>query len=85
LIHFFDALIAKNESPSDAVIQGIQKSLGINLTPTDITDTQKQMLADRANARLTKDWAKADSLRDKLLDDKIGIRDLDTRQIWYRV
>jgi len=51
----------------------------------DITDDQKNLIAQREQARTDKDWARSDQLRDELLGQGIGLRDTPHGAIWYRV
>jgi cysteinyl-tRNA synthetase len=51
----------------------------------DLTDEQKQMVAEREAARVAKDWAKSDEQRDKLKEQGIGVRDTAYGPIWYRI
>lgn len=65
----------------------VDSYFGLNIlanTP-DINDSQKQTILEREKARETKDWAKSDELRDKLLGQGIGLRDTDKGSIWYRI
>ena len=57
---------------------------GLNLlgTTPDITDEQKAILADRAAARMSKDWATSDELRAKLEASGITVKDTAAGQIW---
>lgn len=50
----------------------------------DISDEQKALLQQRADARLAKNWELSDELRTKL--DKMGVvvRDMGQRQVWSR-
>ena len=50
----------------------------------DITDEQKQLIAEREQARQSKDWARSDELRDQLTAQHIGLRDTPHGPIWYR-
>lgn len=63
----------------------IKLVLGIDLLRDDITDEQKQLIAERKAARDQKQWAKSDELRDELKSQGIGVRDTDHGQIWYRI
>ncbi|HVX23977.1 MAG TPA: cysteine--tRNA ligase [Candidatus Saccharimonadales bacterium] len=51
----------------------------------DITDEQKQLIAERESARERKDWPESDRLRDLLKEQGIGVRDTDHGAIWYRL
>jgi cysteinyl-tRNA synthetase len=59
--------------------------LGIDLAQHDINDEQKRLITDRGQARATKDWTRSDELRDRLLVDKIGLRDTPSGAIWFRL
>jgi len=50
----------------------------------DITKAQKGLIATREAARLSKDWAQADKLRDELQKQHIAVRDTTDGPIWYR-
>jgi cysteinyl-tRNA synthetase len=66
------------------LIESIDRLLGLKLiesTP-DITDEQKQVIAQRQQVREAKDWAKSDELRDQLLEQGIAVRDTPTGTIW---
>ena len=63
----------------------IQSSIGITMMRENITDTQKDLLSERAEARKNKDWQKSDDIRDQLKEQGIGINDSDNGQIWYRI
>ncbi len=63
----------------------IDRLFGLQLADRpDITHEQKDLIADRVQARQTKDWARADKLRDQLAEQGIGLRDADDAAIWYR-
>jgi cysteinyl-tRNA synthetase len=70
----------------EAMLQGIDDLLGLNLmAEEDIADKQKQLLAERTAAREAKDWAKSDAIRDKLLEQGLGVRDAPNGVIWFRL
>lgn len=50
----------------------------------DITEQQKQLIADRDTARAAKDWARSDELRDQLAAQGILLRDTPHGSIWSR-
>jgi len=59
--------------------------LGLRLLESsDITDEQKQLIAEREEARKIKDWAKSDELRDVLAKQGIAVRDTPHGPIWSR-
>jgi cysteinyl-tRNA synthetase len=66
------------------MLQGIDDMLGLQLTHiADITEEQKQRIAQREQARAAKDWSTSDTLRDQLIADGIGLRDTPQGAIWY--
>ena len=70
---------------TDGALALIESLLGIPLSNRpDITDAQKQLIADRETARTAKDWAKSDHLRDQLAEQGIGLRDTPNGAQWYR-
>ncbi|MGH7194825.1 MAG: cysteine--tRNA ligase, partial [Candidatus Saccharimonadales bacterium] len=70
----------------EAMLQGIDDLLGLDLLAEgDITDGQKRLLAERSKARDAKDWARADTARDKLLEQRITVRDTAHGPIWSRL
>ncbi len=63
----------------------LDRVLGLNiLASQDITDDQKQLIAQREAARSDKDFAKADRIRDDLLHQHIELRDTPLGTIWNR-
>lgn len=65
----------------------INNLLGINLLAgkSDISNQQKQLIAERESARTNKDFAKSDELRDQLKEQGIGLRDTPQGTIWFRL
>ena len=64
----------------------IDQLLGLDLASSkDISDKQKDLLAQRQKAKDDKDFAKADQLRDQLKKDGLEIRDTSYGQIWNRI
>lgn len=57
--------------------------LGIAKTTPDLTSENYSLIDRRQSARLAKDWARADQLRDNLLADGVVVNDGDT-PIWSR-
>ncbi|HEX5744464.1 MAG TPA: cysteine--tRNA ligase [Candidatus Saccharimonadales bacterium] len=69
----------------EAMLQGIDDLLGLDLmSEGDITDEQKRMIAERSKARDAQDWARADKMRDLLLEQGIAVRDTVHGAIWSR-
>jgi cysteinyl-tRNA synthetase len=70
----------------EAMLQGIDDLLGLNLmAEKDITYEQKELLAERSADRVSKDWAESDAVRDQLLKQGIGVRDVPHGVIWFRL
>jgi cysteinyl-tRNA synthetase len=80
-------LVAKAElAEFETMLKDIDALFGINLAEVpDITDPQKQLIAEREAARQNKDYAKSDELRDTLAEQGIGLRDTPNGAIWYRL
>lgn len=72
---------------TDGTLQFIDDAFGLNIAHRpDITDEQKQLIAEREQAREAKDWAKSDELRDQLKSQGIGLRDTSYQGAqWYRL
>lgn len=68
----------------DSFVRKIDALLGLSLTVvSDITPEQKQLLAEREQARAQNDWLQSDKLRDRLVDQGIGLRDTPNGALWY--
>lgn len=81
-----DGLIAPEaaEKLTDFV-KFLDRVLGLQLGEQgDITDAQKQTIAEREDARAAKDFANADELRAALSAQHIELRDTPVGTIWYR-
>ncbi len=85
---------ASKQLPDDSAIQQeftdflafIDQALGLRLLESsDITAEQKELINKRQQARASKDWAASDTLRDKLAEQGIGLRDTANGAIWFRV
>lgn len=66
------------------LIEFIDELLGLNLitsTP-DIPDEIKMKIIERNNARVEKNWAKSDEIRDELLSKNIILRDTPKKSFW---
>jgi len=69
------------------LITWIDDVLGLKLadaTP-DITDEQKQRILERERAREQKDWQRSDTLRDKLAEDGVYVKDTPGGAIWNKI
>lgn len=73
---------AANRSSIVRLLNEIHGLLGIDLHSNDITEEQKQLIAEREKAREGKDWAKSDELRDQLIGQGVDIRDTPEGTIW---
>ena len=51
----------------------------------DVSDDIKQLLTQRSEARVAKDWAASDELRAQLEAKGIGVRDAAAEQVWSRL
>lgn len=76
---------SSNGSTFENMLKIINNVLGVDLFGDDISDHQKQLIADRDMARMRKDWAGSDDIRDQLTAQGIGLRDYDTGAKWYRL
>lgn len=66
------------------LIEYIDETLGLHLiaaTP-DIEASAKELLAQREQARIAKNWQQSDSLRDQLAGKGITVRDSAAGQVW---
>ncbi len=72
---------------TDGTLTFIDAAFGLNVANrSDITDRQKQLIAEREAAREAKDWARSDELRDQLKEQGIGLRDTSYQgAIWFRI
>ncbi|MFA5004022.1 MAG: cysteine--tRNA ligase [Candidatus Saccharimonadales bacterium] len=70
----------------ETYLQFVDDLLGLKLLgQPDITREQKQLIAEREKARKTGDWTASDSVRDKLTEQGIGLRDTAHGAIWFRL
>ena len=80
-----DELPEANKSDHQDYLAELDNLLDFNLkSREDIVESQKQIIAEREAARKNDDYAKSDQLRDKLLEQGIGLRDTAHGTIWYR-
>ena len=69
----------------EAFLKFLDDTLALNLLASqDITEEQKTLVAQRQEARDSKDWAKSDEIRDELSKQGIAVRDTSHGPIWYR-
>lgn len=71
------------------IVQAIDSLFGLNLMSipesSELSDEIKALLAQRIAARLAKDFALSDLLRDQLLKCGVEVRDTSAGQFWNRV
>jgi cysteinyl-tRNA synthetase len=63
----------------------LKKYFGIDISSEDISEEQKSQISERQQVRASKNWQKSDMLRDKLLEQKIGLNDTPERTVWFRL
>jgi cysteinyl-tRNA synthetase len=67
------------------MLEGIDAVLGTKLSDEpNISEDQQLLIEERETARRSKDWARADQLRDKLAQAGLGVRDTAHGPIWFR-
>ena len=71
--------------PFQEFLDYINVILGIKLVPADTTDAQKVLLTERTTARSAQDWNRSDEIRDRLIEQGIGVRDTPTGVVWFRL
>lgn len=82
---YFDRVEEAQAMPSRETLLTIRDVLGLDLLDDDISDEQKQLIAEREQARLAKNWAKADELRDALRSQGLEVSDTANKTIWNRI
>lgn len=68
-----------------SIIDFLTQYFNIDISCQDISDSQKQLIKTRQEARIKKDWIISDQLRDKLKEQGIGLNDTPQGTTWYRV
>ncbi|HSX47688.1 MAG TPA: cysteine--tRNA ligase [Patescibacteria group bacterium] len=67
-------------------LEGIDNLLGLKLSRlNDVTPDQKNLIKTRDEARTNNDFAKADSIRQELLSQSIGLRDYEFGSVWFPI
>jgi cysteinyl-tRNA synthetase len=70
---------------TDGTLALIDSLLGLDLSQReDITNAQTELISGREEARVNKDFQKADELRKKLEEQGIALRDTEHGPIWHR-
>ena len=68
----------------EVMLRGIDELFGLGLADIpDIGNDQKQLIAEREEARKGQDWARSDQLRDDLISQGVGLRDTPQGSIWF--
>lgn len=80
---YFDEVDKAGGMPNRDTLLTIRDVLGLDLLDSDISDAQKDLVAERRKARDAKDWAMSDKLRDELASQGIGLSDGPTGTIWH--
>lgn len=81
-----NSIVADEQEEFNAFITLVDNSLGLGLLDSkDIDPGQKQLIAEREEARAAKDWQKSDDIRVELVKQGIGLRDTEHGAIWYRL
>ncbi len=76
----------KKGSPDRYLLQNIDKLLGLKLSQrTDISDSQKGLIAEREKARSNHDWAKSDEIRSKLRSQLVELEDTPKGPVWQKL
>jgi cysteinyl-tRNA synthetase len=71
---------------TDGTLKLIDDLLGLNLSSReDITNEQKQIIAEREKARKDQSWQKSDELRNQLKKQGIDINDTSNGPVWSRI
>lgn len=66
------------------MLASLDEMLGLNLLAIgDISEEQKTLIAEREAARTKENWQESDTLRDRLVEQGIGLRDSPRGVIWF--
>lgn len=79
-----DGLSKTSEIAFLRLLENINDLLGINLIQEDITESQKNLIQEREQARQAKDWQQSDNLRNQLTEQNLEINDTPNGPIWSR-
>lgn len=75
-----------SKAPAPELLDKLDELFGLGLSNRpDIENEQKQILAERQQARDNKDFGESDGLRDRLKAQGIGVRDTEQGQVWFRL
>lgn len=81
-----DKLNPRDSGQHLGFLEFLDGAFGLTLSKREpVTEVQTSLIAERENARNNKDWVKSDELRDKLIEQGIGLRDTAYGAIWYRL
>ena len=71
--------------PFTEFLDYIDAILGIRIATQDVTEMQKGLLTERTSARDAQDWQRSDEIRDRLIEEGIGVRDTPSGVVWFRL
>lgn len=71
--------------PFSEFLEYLHQILGIDLKQQPITAEQQSLLDQRHTARSERNWTLSDELRSALSEQGLGVRDVPSGQIWYRL
>jgi cysteinyl-tRNA synthetase len=78
--------VVDKAAPTNELLQELDRVFGLKLSGRpDITGEQKQIVAEREEARKASEWQRADEIRKQLEEQGIGIKDTPAGPVWYRV
>lgn len=87
--HWFSQFVEEGKNADHEsikkLVDEVNSLLGINLDRGDISDEQKALIDKRETARKMKDWEVSDELRDKLIEQKIAVRDTANGTVWSKL
>lgn len=66
-------------------LEWLDNALGLQLLQENITDSQKELIAKREQARADQDWTQSDKLREQLRKQGLMVRDSEAGTIWHRL
>jgi cysteinyl-tRNA synthetase len=76
---------AANHESIAKLVKEIDSLLGLKLLRSDISDSQKQLIADRESARKAGSYAESDELRGQLAKQGIEVNDTAHGPVWNRI
>lgn len=78
-------IIGAGQAPDHQTLTKLDELFGFNLgNRQDISSMQKAMIEDREIARKSRDFAKSDQIRERMLKDHIAVEDTTSGPRWRR-